>query len=96
MQMKIHIMFSAKAAAARERLNQRRALWNACWFDIRDYPAKVEAFKRRMAALKIQKCYRGVLGRRKALVVRMKRRLRRTTQVWSGPHCLSGCQFQWL
>ena len=41
----------------------------------------MKAYKERMAALKIQKVYRGVLGRRRALLLRMKRRLMRTTQV---------------
>jgi hypothetical protein len=80
-QKKIHVLFCARAESARQRLLARRALWAQCWFDIRDYPAKVKAFKERMAALKIQKLYRGLLGRRKALLVRMQKRLRRTTQV---------------
>ena len=81
MQKKIHKIFSRKAAAARQRLRARREKWRQCWFDIRDYPAKVKAYKERMAATKIQKAFRGMIGRRKALIVKMQKRLRRTTQV---------------
>jgi hypothetical protein len=80
-QKKIHGVFTRKANEAKQRLIDRRRLWYDCWMDVRDYPAKVKAYKERMAALKIQKLYRGVLGRRRALVLRMQRRLKRTTQV---------------
>jgi hypothetical protein len=59
--------------------------------DLRDHPAKVKAYKERMAALKIQKNVRGRFGRKRAQLVRMKKRLLTTTQVRPSPAAILVC-----
>ncbi len=60
---------------------------------IHDYPARVAAYKARMAALKIQRLYRGVLGRRKYRFVYMQKRLKGIRQVSSRRHHSAGLYF---
>jgi hypothetical protein len=83
-QDKLQKKFRAKLAEAQQRLQARRDKWDPCWIEIKDYPARVKAYRERMAALKIQRLYRGMLGRRKAKHVYMLRRLKSVRQV-GGP-----------
>ena len=62
-------------------MQARRDRWNPCWIAVRAHPARVKAYRERMAALKIQRLYRGVRGRRYAKHVYMQRRLKSVRQV---------------
>jgi hypothetical protein len=84
-QAKLQVRLSALAEESRQRLRQRRDLWDPCWRAVRDYPAHVAALKARMAALKIQRVYRGEQGRRRAQFALMQKRLKGVRQVWAGP-----------